>query len=111
MHFRQRQVSQLKAEEGQAIEGAQFIAFRGAQTLAQADLLILTREDFFEFAREVKHRTSEMRILGEIHSPLAYLNPQMDRHWKRLMQCVSVRQKLQKHFKSAMTIRMSFRCM
>lgn len=78
MHFRQRQVSQLKAEEGQAIEGAQFIAFRGAQTLAQADLLILTREDFFEFAREVKHRTSEMRILGEIHSPLAYLNPQMD---------------------------------
>lgn len=46
MHFRQRQVSQLKAEEGQAIEGAQFIAFRGAQTLAQADLLILTREDF-----------------------------------------------------------------
>ncbi|WP_086428313.1 CDP-glycerol glycerophosphotransferase family protein [Staphylococcus cornubiensis] len=78
MHFQKRQVAQLKVEEGPAIEDAQFIAFRGAETLDQADLLILTREDFFKFAREVKHRTPHMLILGEVHSPLAYINPQMD---------------------------------
>ncbi|ARJ51234.1 CDP-glycerol glycerophosphotransferase family protein [Staphylococcus lutrae] len=78
MPFRQRDVATLRAEEGETLDAVKFMAFRGVHSLRHADLLILTREDFFMFAREVKHRAPQTTILGEIHSPLAYINPRID---------------------------------
>ncbi|MBA8771803.1 CDP-glycerol glycerophosphotransferase family protein [Staphylococcus coagulans] len=78
MGVRKQRLKSLIAEEGGQLKNVKFQSFLGANSIAHADLLIITREDFFIFAREVKQLSPETVILGEIHSPLAYISPHMD---------------------------------
>ncbi|UXR78708.1 MULTISPECIES: CDP-glycerol glycerophosphotransferase family protein [unclassified Staphylococcus] len=76
--FQQRQLKSLRASDSSALAGAKVTAFRGIQSLLDTDLLIFTRESFFNMAREVKHCDARIRILGEVHGPLAYISDQTD---------------------------------
>ncbi|UEX89792.1 CDP-glycerol glycerophosphotransferase family protein [Staphylococcus ratti] len=76
--FRNRHVQNLKLSAGRQVEEIHFESFRRTQSLLDCDVLILTREDFFAFARDVKRRAPHIQILGEIHGPLAYLNTSSD---------------------------------
>lgn len=76
--FQKRHLQRLKASDGNALAGAKVTAFRGIQSLLDTDLLIFTRESFFNMAREVKHCDARIRILGEVHGPLAYISNQTD---------------------------------
>ncbi|AVQ34273.1 CDP-glycerol--glycerophosphate glycerophosphotransferase [Staphylococcus muscae] len=76
--FQQHHLQSLKASDGNALAGVKVTAFRGIQSLLDTDLLIFTRESFFNMAREVKHCDARIRILGEVHGPLAYISNQTD---------------------------------
>ena len=76
--FRKRHIQKLKSDARREIEGIQFESFRSEKSLLACDVLILTREDFFGFAREVKRRAPHIKILGEIHGPLAYIHGTRD---------------------------------
>ncbi|WP_239732834.1 CDP-glycerol glycerophosphotransferase family protein [Mammaliicoccus sp. P-M55] len=55
-----------------------FKLFEDAHDLVGADLVILTRETFFYLAREIKSIDYRIKIVGEIHAPLAYINDGQD---------------------------------
>ncbi|MCS4486440.1 CDP-glycerol glycerophosphotransferase family protein [Staphylococcus americanisciuri] len=74
--FQKRHVQELKQSKEAALAGAQVVAFRGIQSLLDTDMLIITRENFFNMAREVKQHDANIIVLGEIHGPLAYLPEQ-----------------------------------
>ena len=76
--FQQRHLQALKQATEGALAGAQVIAFRGVQSLLDTDMLIFTRESFFNVAREVKQHDAHIITLGEIHGPLAYLLEETD---------------------------------
>lgn len=76
--FRKRHIQKLKSDARREIEGIHFESFRSEKSLLACDVLILTREDFFGFAREVKRRAPHIKILGEIHGPLAYIHGTRD---------------------------------
>ncbi|NJH66539.1 CDP-glycerol--glycerophosphate glycerophosphotransferase, partial [Staphylococcus agnetis] len=76
--FRKRHVEHLKKTVVREIEGVKFESFHNVKSLTACDVLILTREDFFKYAREVKRQAPSIQILGEIHAPLAYINPSFD---------------------------------
>ncbi|OSP22260.1 CDP-glycerol glycerophosphotransferase family protein [Staphylococcus agnetis] len=76
--FRKRHVEHLKKTAVREIEGVNFESFHNVKSLTACDVLILTREDFFKYAREVKRQAPTIQILGELHAPLAYINPSFD---------------------------------
>ncbi|HAL08768.1 MULTISPECIES: CDP-glycerol glycerophosphotransferase family protein [Mammaliicoccus] len=50
-----------------------FEQFEDAKCFGDADLVILTRETFLYIAREIKSIDHRIKIVGEIHAPLAYI--------------------------------------
>lgn len=76
--FRKRHVNQLKQTAARDLDGVTFESFRSVKSLIACDVLILTREDFFPFARDVKRQAPHVQILGEIHAPLAYIHDSHD---------------------------------
>lgn len=52
--------------------------YKKGKDLTGASFLILTRETFFYIAREVKQMDEKIKIIGEIHGPLAYITEDTD---------------------------------
>lgn len=46
--------------------------------LSTGDVLIITREDLFKYSRIIKQHNKEIKIVGEIHGPLEYINDEID---------------------------------
>ncbi|MEB8126931.1 CDP-glycerol glycerophosphotransferase family protein [Staphylococcus succinus] len=46
--------------------------------LSVGDILIITREDLFKYSRIVKQHNSNLKVVGEIHGPLEYINDDID---------------------------------
>ena len=76
--FRKRHIQKLSSNARREIEGINFESFRSEKSLLGCDIVILTREDFFVYAREIKRRAPHIKILGEIHGPLAYIHSTLD---------------------------------
>ncbi|MCG7338500.1 CDP-glycerol glycerophosphotransferase family protein [Staphylococcus sp. ACRSN] len=46
--------------------------------LSTGDVLIITREDLFKYSRIIKQHNKQIKIVGEIHGPLEYINDEID---------------------------------
>lgn len=68
--FRQSHLNKFVSESGAFLKKVNMITFKGLKSIVDADMLILTREDFFHLSREVKYYQNHITILGEIHGPL-----------------------------------------
>lgn len=76
--FRKKHLKQFIEAEGEALRQASIVQFKGIKGLLGADLLILTRESFFQLSREVKKRAPHSIILGEIHGPVSSIPASYD---------------------------------
>ncbi|WP_323702518.1 CDP-glycerol glycerophosphotransferase family protein [Mammaliicoccus sp. Dog046] len=55
-----------------------FKQYNDSKDLLDTDLVILTRETFFYIAREIKGMNFEIKIVGEVHAPIAYISAEHD---------------------------------
>lgn len=70
--FSNRQLNQLKRQES-GIDVADYQRFRHVKHL-DADVLMITRESFLSIVPWLRNRYPDMKIIAEIHTPLAMLN-------------------------------------
>src|SRR5699024_6986954 len=52
--------------------------YKKSTDLTGAEFVILTRETFFYIAREIKKIDKKIKVIGEIHGPLAYITEETD---------------------------------
>ncbi|MBI5974014.1 CDP-glycerol glycerophosphotransferase family protein [Staphylococcus canis] len=76
--FRNSHLKSLISNVGTFLKQVQFVHFKGLSSILNADMLILTREDFFHLAREVKYYQNNIVILGEVHGPLHLIKADQD---------------------------------
>ena len=48
------------------------------KNLSTGDIVILTRESFFHYSRNIKAHNNNIKIVGEIHGPLKYITDDID---------------------------------
>lgn len=52
--------------------------YNSNELLAVGDILILTREEFFSYSKFIKKINRKIKIVGEIHGPLEYIDEETD---------------------------------
>ncbi|OEL09277.1 CDP-glycerol glycerophosphotransferase family protein [Staphylococcus equorum] len=102
-NFEINQITKLIIHED--IDYANFRVFQlnNPKALADGDILIITREDLFKYARSVKEEKNNIKIVGEIHGPLEYINDDIDLCLDTIdsirVSTPSIKEKFQKKYK------------
>lgn len=76
--YNKSDITKLIIYEGLSTKHLHIHQFNSGKELAHGDLLIITRETFFNHAYLVKKLNSKIKIVGEIHGPLEYINENID---------------------------------
>ena len=77
-NYNKSDITKLIIYEGLSTKHLHIHQFNSGKELAHGDLLIITRETFFNHAYLVKKLNSKIKIVGEIHGPLEYINENID---------------------------------
>ncbi|MDW4518707.1 CDP-glycerol glycerophosphotransferase family protein [Staphylococcus saprophyticus] len=77
-NYKNDEIISLIIHEG--IENENFIVhkFDDLDTISVGDLLIITREEYFKYSKEVKRKNKDINIIGEVHGPLRYIDESLD---------------------------------
>ncbi|RIL86201.1 glycosyltransferase, partial [Staphylococcus cohnii] len=78
LDFESDDITRLIIHEGINNNNVQFYKFDDFIKIAAGDLLIITREELFIYAKEVKQKNKKIKIIGEIHGPLEYIDDSLD---------------------------------
>lgn len=71
-------IMKLLIHEGLSSKDLKISAYNSNRELSMGDLLIITRESFFQYSKDVKRINRNIKIMGEIHGPLKYINDDID---------------------------------
>ncbi len=78
LDFESDDITRLIIHEGINSSNVQFYKFDDFIKIATGDLLIITREELFIYAKEIKQKNKKIKIIGEIHGPLEYIDDSLD---------------------------------
>ena len=78
LDFESDDITRLIIHEGINSSNVQFYKFDDFNKIATGDLLIITREELFIYAKEIKQKNKKIKIIGEIHGPLEYIDDSLD---------------------------------
>nr|WP_236591328.1 MULTISPECIES: glycosyltransferase [unclassified Staphylococcus] len=78
LDFESDDITRLIIHEGINNNNVQFYKFDDFIKIVAGDLLIITREELFIYAKEVNQKNKKIKIIGEIHGPLEYIDDSLD---------------------------------
>ncbi|XVL06187.1 glycosyltransferase [Staphylococcus shinii] len=78
LDFDQDAITRLFIHEDIDNENLNMYKFRDIKLLSKCDILIITREDLFQYAKDVKAINNATKIIGEIHGPMEYIDDSID---------------------------------
>ncbi|WP_445194308.1 CDP-glycerol glycerophosphotransferase family protein [Staphylococcus xylosus] len=76
--FDQDAITRLFIHEDIDNENLKVYKFRDIKLLSKCDVLIITREDLFHYAKDVKAINNSIKVIGEIHGPMEYIDDSID---------------------------------
>lgn len=77
-NFDQSQITKLIIHENIHVTNFNVYSLDEEELLSKGDILIITREDLFHYARIAKMKNKNIKIVGEIHGPLEYIRDDID---------------------------------
>lgn len=78
LDFKEDEITRLIIHENIDNSNLEILKFDGIDKISDGDLLIITREEFFVCANEIKNKNPNIKIIGEIHGPLEYIDETLD---------------------------------
>ncbi|MGN5881994.1 CDP-glycerol glycerophosphotransferase family protein [Staphylococcus simulans] len=78
LHYEDEAIMKLVIHENINPKRLEIKSHKETKALSDADILILTRESLFKIARDVKKHNKNIKIIGEVHGPLWYLDDDAD---------------------------------
>ncbi|NQE00526.1 glycosyl transferase family 1, partial [Staphylococcus xylosus] len=78
LDFDQDAITRLFIHENIDNENLNIYKFRDIKLLSKCDVLIITREDLFHYAKDVKAINKSTKVIGEIHGPMEYIDDSID---------------------------------
>ncbi|QLK85433.1 CDP-glycerol glycerophosphotransferase family protein [Staphylococcus sp. 17KM0847] len=76
--FDSKDIIKLTIHEGLYSKVFNIYSSENFSKLSNGDILIITREDLFIYSQVVKKMNRNIRVVGEIHGPLEYINDDID---------------------------------
>lgn len=78
LDFENDEITRLIIHEGMDSNDVNIYKFEDFKKIADGDLLIITREELFIYAKDIKQKNNLIKTIGEIHGPLEYIDESID---------------------------------
>ncbi|RIL27233.1 glycosyl transferase family 1, partial [Staphylococcus equorum] len=78
LDFKDDEITRLIIHENIDNTNLNILKFGNLDEISDGDMLIITREELFICAKDVKNKNQDIKIIGEIHGPLEYIDETLD---------------------------------
>lgn len=78
LDFKDDEITRLIIHENIDNTNLNILKFGNLDEISDGDMLIIKREELFICAKDVKNKNQDIKIIGEIHGPLEYIDETLD---------------------------------